>query len=323
MRFITPNIIETIPPALPYPYEVVNSYPTGNQFVATGATFSMSSNNIQLTNIPSKIYCYIRQQDSDLQITSGASNATPAPGYTYADGFARITGVSIQFNNVAGLLSSATEADLWRLSVRNGIELSWPEWTQCNANSTGVAPPQALTGVSTGAILCIKPYLDFGLPPDLAPGVLANQFNLQINVNAVNTNPNTPGTTFTLFIIIIQEGILTITSEDNALQQLGTLTKSEIVNARNIEPMPWNQAKSWNGGSFWSDLAETGNRVLSGIEKALPYAERAADIGARVAKVAGPLVPLLAAGEGGADIAPMRLRKQITKKAPRRGITYM
>jgi hypothetical protein len=44
------------------------------------------------------------------------------------DSFLCIAGVSINFNNQSGILSSATQQDLFRYSVENGSNQSYSEW---------------------------------------------------------------------------------------------------------------------------------------------------------------------------------------------------
>ena len=75
-----------------------------------GESLTITSDNIQLSSIPNKVYIYVRRSNEE------------RTEYT-SDAFARITGINIDFNGVSGILASAKEHDLWRMTVNNGARI--------------------------------------------------------------------------------------------------------------------------------------------------------------------------------------------------------
>ena len=78
---------------------------TGRFF--TAPTITLNSNNIQLSGIPDKLVIFVRRQMSALTCCD-------------TDSFLTITGIRINFNNQAGLLSSMTPQQLYTNSVLSG-----------------------------------------------------------------------------------------------------------------------------------------------------------------------------------------------------------
>ncbi len=105
---LQPQDIQLIPPISVYPYyELLNM--STNVGTAINATQTMTTlgNNVQLQTVPNKVFIYAKKQNS--QIT-----------FTDTDTFASISKISISFNGVNGLLSEATQRDLYRMSVESG-----------------------------------------------------------------------------------------------------------------------------------------------------------------------------------------------------------
>ncbi len=86
-------------------------------------------------------------------------------GYQYhtnSSSFLTIQGINNNFNNKSGILASATQAQLFHLSQKNGSSQSYYEFigtSMKSNNETGAA-----TIVPTiGSILVLNPSMDFGL----------------------------------------------------------------------------------------------------------------------------------------------------------------
>lgn len=305
IRYVTPDIVMSIPKELYYNYESINVFQTNNFIVTSGSVANLVSNNIQLQQIPGKIYIYARRQDADLQA---------ANGYTFADGFASIQNVSVNFNNVSGILASASQTDLWRMSKRNGVNLSWGDWV----GNGPISVADSISSIGVGSIVCMKVSQDFGLPSDLAPGVYGEQFNLQINMQIKNISSAT--VTYTFYIVCIQDGILTMTESTNTLLQLGTLTKPDILGSATMERIPYHEAMSPWGGDFFGDLGSLSKKVLNAAKDyGLPALKATGRIAANVAPYALPL--LLAAGEdesGGKMASRRKMKSKLPKSKPKK-----
>ncbi|MFM7985616.1 MAG: major capsid protein V20 domain-containing protein, partial [Candidatus Fonsibacter sp.] len=76
-------------------------------FVAPNV-ITVTSSNLQLTGIPDKLNICVRKVVAKLMCNQ-------------TDSYAAIKGISINFNNQAGLLSSMTPEQLFRNSVQSGL----------------------------------------------------------------------------------------------------------------------------------------------------------------------------------------------------------
>ena len=136
--------------------------------------------------------------------------ALGSQGTNDPDFFLPIRGISIQFNNHSGILSTATPQDLFRYSCEAGSNQSWEEFygiaNKANPNPTLGSQPIP----TTGSLLC----LDFGKHINItedyyAPGSLGNfqfQFNLQV-VNQFISGNNATNTAWELVLITMNSGL--------------------------------------------------------------------------------------------------------------------
>jgi hypothetical protein len=242
---ITPNVSEKIPEFLSIPFENVTPYPTQfNAPVSTNSIYTFSSiNTIQLNQVPRKVYIWSAQSDSFY-----SSSSAPFGSYL-TDAFSELLSLSITFNNLTGILSSATEQDLYNMTVKNGVHLSWPQWQGTVGSGTTVA---------TGSILCLDFAENIGLPEDLAPGV-SEKFNFQI-VNAVfrNCSPNT--ITPTMNVIFCYDGILTLNGTV-AYSISPLLTTQDVLAAPTFERMAYKEIRDMYGGDFFSGVKRVFSKV--------------------------------------------------------------
>jgi hypothetical protein len=257
LRTVQPDtVMYKIPNEVKYPYQNIQVYQTQGTSTASGAPFSITSNSITLQQIPSKIFIYARRQDQDYQ--------NPTLGPTYSDGFAifgnPLTGlgsgspINILFNNVQGLLSSATPVDLWRLSRRNGMCIDWNAWSGRNPYATGAQPTQT----TLGSVLCLDVAKDFGLPSDLAAGTYGEQYNFSAICNMFN--PANAAVTFTLFVVFVFDGCVTLTP-GSSYQQLGLLSRKEVLNAPILDERPYDAKNT----VFTNDGGPIHDEVGSGL----------------------------------------------------------
>jgi hypothetical protein len=148
--------------------------------------------------------------------------------------FLTITGVSINLNNASGLLSSASQADLWRMSARNGSNQTWTQFSGL-ANKVGsyaaLANGISLTGTG-GSLLVLNPAFDLSLPDYISCGSLGN-YNLQMNITCVNQF----GVSITPEIVImcVNDGIMT-TQSGVSSTFTGILTKEMVLDAKRLAP---------------------------------------------------------------------------------------
>lgn len=285
-KYITPNELQSIPNSIVYPYFNVDRYP--NDFtsaIAPNSQTTLVSQNIQLKSIPRRMYIYARNNNATLQTS---------PRFT--DTYLGITGIRINWNNYSGLLSNATPFDLYKMSVKNHCNLSYPQWS-----GGPVYQPGSLTTLigTVGSVLCIEFGTDIGLSDTECPGMLGT-YQLQMEVNVTNVNQSN-NITPCLYIVVVSEGTFTI-ENNRSISMIGVVSKQDVLNAKTMDCLCVNyeMTQDVNGGDFMSGLKKFGSDVWHGIKsamgtaykygkKAWPYIRTGLDIARTVA-------PFLAAG---------------------------
>jgi hypothetical protein len=145
--------------------------------VAPGVLPSFASQTISLNSIPDRLIIFARKV---------LSNQTPYD----ADAFFPISRILVNFNNKAGLLSSATTWDLWRMSVESGSNATWAEFSGLSQASAAASASQvAVAGLrqipTSGAPLVLSMGKHVELDDVFAPGSIG-QFQLQFQVDINN-----------------------------------------------------------------------------------------------------------------------------------------
>jgi hypothetical protein len=181
-----------------------------------GDTPRVNSASIQLNQLPDYFAIVARK-------TSGIMTVADA------NAFLTIRECSVNLNNMSGLLSGASQQDLWRLSVENGSQQSWSSFSGLATVAT--ADGQSKLVPTTGSMLLISPT-QLSLPDTLAPGSLgAFQFQIQLGLYSQFpvAIPN-----YEICIATINSGILSI-QQGTSSYFSGILT-AESVKLAKMEP---------------------------------------------------------------------------------------
>lgn len=213
-KIATKNVV----PYLDYPRYLTTS--TNNVALAPSASTTLTSQSIQLNQVPDKILICAR---------------VPMSQQTWknASGFLTINGISCNFNNSSGLLASSTQNDLYNISYRNGSAQSFYEFrgvSQNNNNATGgvdVIP-------TTGSLLVLDPVMDFSLPAYLSSSSLG-QYQFQFNLQVTNQLPY--AVTPEICIITINSGVFATQMGSSAVYS-GILTKEMVLRTKEQNPVP-------------------------------------------------------------------------------------
>lgn len=234
IRYVTPKILEHVPRNIILPYEEVQILPNNvnaNTAVNAGAPGVVSMNAINLEAIPKRLVFVLRESDSNLN-------------YNSSDTFARIDQISINWANNQGKLSSANSQDLYELSVRNGLNMSWDQWNKY-----------------CGSVLAVDVGKDIGLSSLDAPGLLSNpQLSATVNFTNINTSR---AIVFTLFVFIIYEGTVSIMN-GMVQKQIAVLNTSDIVKAQESnEKLIAHHSRNYYGGRMF------GGSLIGNIKDAL------------------------------------------------------
>jgi hypothetical protein len=238
--FLTPDLTQEIPllQTLPYhkPQEFIKSVPQ----LAAGQSTRVVSDTIKLNQVPRRMYFFVRRSR---QTSTFAKTNT----------FTRIDRISLNWVNQAGLLTNATSQDLYEMSVRNGLNLSWVEWSK-----------------HRGGVLCIELGKDVGLPDDSAPGV-QGQYTFQVELDITNLSGEAFDGEF--YSIALLEGVFQI-SENSGYASLGNLTPELVLDARNSPELSFDQYENLKGGGFFSGLKSFINKVARGVQSGADVAEK-------------------------------------------------
>jgi hypothetical protein len=209
----------------------------------------MRTASISLNCIPDKLILYVRKSMS-LQNCGDA------------DAFCVINQLSINFNNTAGLLASATQVQLWQMAVEAGSSQTYQEFSGfANSYSAGSATRYA-TPLSGSLIM-----LDFGkhiaLPTFYAPSSLGN-FVINISLNVANQgaveliNPE-------IVMITMNSGIFQ-TERGTSSVFTGILTKEAVLQASEQETYSSSDLTRMigggsSGGGAWDTLKGLASKV--------------------------------------------------------------
>lgn len=222
---------------------------------------SIATQNIQLNQIPDLILVALRKP---------VANQTGLDPTT----FFPITSVSVNFNNASGLLSSASQHQLYEMSRDNGVQQSWLEWSGRVNSYTSANDAPALTDVnvlsrlSAGSVLAINPAKDLSLPAYLSNGSIG-QFNLQLNVSAINYS--SVDITPEIVVICCNSGVFSTIAGSSAIYT-GLLTKQMVLDVASQQSAVSSLTNKRLIGGALSDMISTNMRdipiVKSAIEKA-------------------------------------------------------
>jgi len=165
MEYITPNSILSAsqPPVLVYDYQQIQPYLSPTSLSGVGVALNNSirgiSSSLRLTAIPSLLYIYAKPKNAQV-------NFTNIPNMML-----NIQNVKINFNNRVNLLVDFTSAQLYQLSVKNGLKQSWSEW------NTGI-----------GSLMIVSVNSDLGLSESEQAGQGNSYCTLQVETVFSNQN---------------------------------------------------------------------------------------------------------------------------------------
>jgi hypothetical protein len=196
-------------PYIDYPRYISSAQNSGT--VAAGATTTITSSNIQINQCPDSFIICVRIPMATQTVKNPSS-------------FFSINNISINFNNKSGILSSANKSDLFHISLANGCNQSWSEWsgiqnTANNATGTGSSV------YTTGSLLVLSPVFNFGLENSLSSGSLGN-YNFQFTINVTNTT--TVACVPEIVVLCANSGIFQ-TNQGMSAAFTGLLTKETVL----------------------------------------------------------------------------------------------
>jgi len=224
-RYIT-NISGTIPAGV-----TVND---GAEYSLTAGQFpTIESNSISLNQIPDKVIIFVRKR---------LASQTSAD----ADCFFPIKRLRVNFNNKAGLLTSATQWDLWRMSVESGSNQTWAEFSGC---ATRRVANQPLNEIPTcGSLLALSMGKHIELDDVFAPGSIG-QFQLQFSVEIENFSPTAYADNCELVLITMNTGVFVL-ERGTSQTYTAILSRSDVLSASSMPGYKSSDVKRLVGGNL-------------------------------------------------------------------------
>jgi len=157
--------------------------------IQPGQTSTITFDSKQLQVCPSKMLIYVKKNAS--QMTTYDSNS-----------FMVINSINVDFNGKQGLLNSADKVQLYEMTVRNGIQTNFFEFSGYgNTNDMNGNP---VTVPTTGSVLCIDPAMDLCLDEQVT-NMSRGQFQIRFDINV--TNQSNEAITPSIYLICVEAGI--------------------------------------------------------------------------------------------------------------------
>jgi hypothetical protein len=184
----------------------------GGAAIAANTVLAVSSQAIQLSQLPDYFIIVARKALNNQTLSDTSS-------------FLTIRSISINLNNQSGLLSSASQQDLYRLSTKNQSQQSWSEFS--GKASVATAGGASALVPTTGSMFIVSPT-DLSLPDNLSCGSLG-AFSLQFTAQVYNQFG--VGVAAELCVIACNSGIMVL-NQGTAAIYTGILTRDAVDRAK-------------------------------------------------------------------------------------------
>lgn len=238
VNYLNPPLLDSIgavPKAPVYQYYKTDTYVNDLSItLAPNESRTVTNNSIQLSTVPESIYIWASLQDGEKT-------------YESSDAFLGINSLSVNYLNVSGQFSTMSKSDLYALSVKNGLQMSWTEFS---------GKTNDLTSGSTiglcGSVIKLTAE-DLSIPDNLASGVNVNS---QLGITANLTNLNQSENVKVQFnVVLVYDGVVTVSSEQT-VSQVGIINQADVIETRAKKSwVDYKQAQKIYGGSIFSKLA--------------------------------------------------------------------
>jgi hypothetical protein len=226
-QFLTPSLEVALPPKSVVPYMEFPRYITNSTTpIPANGIGELQSQTITLPQIPDLLIIYVKP------LRLGADGLDPydnrfgdwyLPPATATLGGGRTNPLSVQFDNFSGLLSSHTSEQLYGMSVRNGLEMDYQQWSGKAMNGYGENTRSSMSG----GFLVLKPGTDITLQSGQAPSLVGN-YTLQFRLNVFNPFAEAVGAS--MYVITVNSGFFESIRGSSRIIK-GVLSEQDIISA--------------------------------------------------------------------------------------------
>lgn len=235
VQFLTPSLDVPLPaksivPWMEFPRYISPGFNIEAGSLATPKVTTLSSQTITLPMIPDLLVIFVKPQTYSL-----AGPLDP----TQSDWVLPVSRISLSFDNFSGLLSNHSDYELYKMSVNNGLEMDWNEWSGLARGASGKKVPLV------GGPLVLRPGRDFALSAGQAPGLIGNftlQYDLTVNNYTQYNYDSSPvdgthyGSPVSIYTVTANSGFFeTIKGSSRILR--GVVTEQDILGAPVSEPV--------------------------------------------------------------------------------------
>ena len=248
MRQLTPTV--AIPPVVKYTYNDFKQYTSTTPLTLTnaGQTGQLILNSVRLNQVPNRIILFAHRTN---QIADASST----------DCYLRINSLVINTNGTNASFSNATPEQLYQMSVRNGLNMSWQDWY----NNVGSIVVIDVRKADIGGLVA-----DVLTPVNI--DITVNATNIQytsfirgknaLDTAFVNTGGNAPALaandqSWQLVALFMQEYEMELDAQQCV--RIGGIDENVVSTATEFPPMPdkggMRSMHARNrGGSFWGSI---------------------------------------------------------------------
>jgi hypothetical protein len=223
---------------------------------------SINSQSISLNSIPDKLIICVRKQISKQTLYD-------------SDHFLPISKIVVNFNNKAGLLSSATQWDLWRMSVESGSNSTWSEFKGVAAVGGALGKyPEGYNEIPlVGSVLCLEMGNHIELDDVFSAGSIG-QFQLQFQLDIENfSNEAFQPNDLEICLITMNSGVFVL-ERGTSQTYTAILSRSDVLSAKSQPGMAHSDVKRLVGGG-WDDIMKTIKNVAGVVGQVAPMAQQA------------------------------------------------
>lgn len=290
-RQSTPQPTTMIPRELNFSYyNPVIFQQSGATLIAPGASTTLVSSVITLPGIPRRVYIWASEVQQNLTYLS-SDTAFSLQNLTFKWG----THV---------FLREATALDLYNIAVKNGVCLSWPQWT-----------------TFVGSVLCLEMGSDIGLSPTESAGS-DGKYQLQITAQVTNENPSR-SVLPNLNIVAVQEGLIQIRDGTVYINE-NPVSGEDVLRAKAGSEGLYKRSESVYGGGIvagggFKDFARAVKKTVKVVRKGVEYGKKGLELARRAAPIAREGLALARLASGGAPPLRRPVRGRAAIRAAMRG----